>query len=386
MRAVLVALLGLVVGLSACADELTEVQEVPASPRDLSARYYGRAVYLTWELAPTWDGESFRVYAKRSSDRDYFLIAEVTNCRASRCSYTDINVAPETLYSYYVAAVHPRSNVETPSEYAVEVFVPQPTPPPAPDGLGVVALDAALYLRWSPRSRVAEDFSHYRVFLRAAGSGGETVDFLLGETDSEGFLDLLVQNGRTYRYLVSAVDTLGHESDGSATAEGVPRPDFHGEWLYAYQDRPDRAGFRFRSSESENPVVSGSSPQRHFRLEVNADGWWLAPGGDAAIYPQGFATTALTCGVASDAGCEALVRAPTSGYVREPVALYPQTTYALRIVGDDGRTHYGAVRTVLLGFDQDGAALMIFDWAFQLQPDNPALTPRSRLLTVPPRG
>jgi len=56
--------------------------------------------------------------------------------------------------------------------------------------------------------------------------------------------------------------------------------------------------------------------------------------------------------------------------------LYPQTTYVLRVVGDDGLKHYGAIRVTLLGFDQNDAAIMIFDWAYQLQAGNPNLAPR----------
>jgi len=55
--------------------------------------------------------------------------------------------------------------------------------------------------------------------------------------------------------------------------------------------------------------------------------------------------------------------------------MYPQATYVLRVIGDDGAQHFGAIRVSLLGFDQDGAALMIFDWAYQLQPGNPSLAP-----------
>ena len=57
------------------------------------------------------------------------------------------------------------------------------------------------------------------------------------------------------------------------------------------------------------------------------------------------------------------------------MGLIPQNTYALRVRGDDGLIHFGAVRVTLLGFDQDGAAIMIFDWSYQLQPGNPSLTP-----------
>lgn len=373
MRARGVVLLALFSGLSACEDT-TEVPGGPAAPRALEARYYNRAVYVTWELAPEWNGESFRVYSKRTSDAEYFLIAQVTNCRASSCAYTDVNVVANTRYQYYVAAVDDRFDVETPSDYAVEVLVPEPTPPPVPTGLEVIALDGALYARWSASSRSAADFSHYRFYQQTTQSG-QAVIFFVGETDSEGFLDLRAENGFTYRYFVSAVDTLGHESAGSQVGEGTPRPDYQGEWIHAHEDNPDRSGFRFRASDSETAVLSGFSPQRHFRLEVDAAGWWLAPGPGTAIHSQGFITSALTCGVASDPDCSALTRAPSSGYVTGRVGLDAQTTYALRVIGEDGRTHYAAIRVVLLGLDQNGNALMIFDWAYQLQADNLALAP-----------
>jgi hypothetical protein len=47
-----------------------------------------------------------------------------------------------------------------------------------------------------------------------------------------------------------------------------------------------------------------------------------------------------------------------------------------RIVGDDGAVRYGALRVALLGTDQFGSALMIFDWAYQLQGGNPQLVLR----------
>ncbi len=46
----------------------------------------------------------------------------------------------------------------------------------------------------------------------------------------------------------------------------------------------------------------------------------------------------------------------------------------LRVVGDDGKTHYGVIRVEFLGFDQSDP-IMIFDWAYQLQPSNPNLSP-----------
>lgn len=367
-------LLAVVGALGACADDeiFVPVDGDPAPPRALEALYYDRAVILSWELHPQWDGESFRVYGKRVSDPDFFLIAEVTSCSAGLCSYTDTNVLPDHSYRYFVAAVDPDTGGETSSEETVEVFVPQPVAPPVPTGIEIVALDGSNYVRWDDNARASADFSFYRVYL----DDGTTQGFLLGETDSQGFLDELAENGVTSAYFVTAVDDQGHESGGSSLAEGTPRPDFTGEVVYAFQDQPGLSGFRFENDESIDPIVDGTSPLRDFRLELDAQGWWLVPDVGVEVTPNGFATTALKCGPGADAGCVDVSTAPTSAgaYTTADVALFPQTSYVLRYVASDGLLRYGVIRVTLLGFDQNNDALMIFDWAHQTQPDNPDLS------------
>ncbi len=272
---------------------------------------------------------------------------------------------------YLVSAVDPDTGTETDSDTEIVVWVPSFAPPPVPAGLQVVALDNTNYLRWSDSARADGDFSHYRVYLLA--DEGST---MLGETDSEGFLDELAANGISSTYVVSSVDIHGHESLESLEHTGTPRPDFRGELIFAFADNAARSGFRFAESEEEDRIVSGSSPARHFRLETDARGWRLAPGPNAEAFPQGASTTALKCSVAADVQCQDWTVAPTSGYARDEVFLEPELTYMLRVVGDGGQIHYGAVRVALLGTDQTGAELMIFDWAYQLQAGNPLLASR----------
>lgn len=368
----LASVLGAVVALGACQDSVVVAPEAgaPDAPRALFVSYYAGAVTLTWELGPLWNGESFRIYGKRSTDADWFSIAEVTNCLGGVCSYTDVNVLPGRTYDYYVAAVG-RNGVETPTPEALRIDVPQPVPPAVPTGLEAVALDAAIYLRWTDVGREAADFSFYRVYLEL-----DDGPVLLGETDSPGFLDRLAPNGTTLAYSVTSVDDQGHESGLSSVAAGTARPDFAGEFVYDWFARPDESGFRFQPSEDVLPIVPGSSPDRHFRLETDAGGWWLVPGPGAAVYPEGFITTALRCGPAADATCVELTSAPLGGYVQADVGLVAQTTYVLRVPGDDGAARYGAIRVEMLGFDQAGDPLMIFDWAYQLQAGNPMLLRR----------
>ncbi|MDX1568133.1 MAG: fibronectin type III domain-containing protein, partial [Longimicrobiales bacterium] len=283
----------------------------PDAPRALDGWYYDRAVHLTWELGTGWDGESFRVYGKRTSDAQWFLVAEVTNCTGGVCSYTDVNLAEGVSYEYFVVAVDPASAVESERTAIVEVFVPQPVPPPAPAWTDAVALDGAAYLIWDSSPADVPDFSHYKVYLLDPDGGS---DFFLGETDSPGFLDERVMNGSAYDYRITAVDDQGHEGAVGPVATAIPRPDYHGEWLWAYQDRPADSGFRFRASEDVDPLVHGDDPARHFRIEVDSQGWWIVPGPGALLYQDAFATTALRCGPGSDASCVELTTAPATGY------------------------------------------------------------------------
>jgi hypothetical protein len=362
-RAVTICL-ATVLTLSACRDDVVVVGTDPAAPQALTVGYYGGSVTVQWELASGWDGEPFRIYSRRVTDANWFFIAEVTSCISGFCSYEDLNVVPNQTYEYYVAAVGSGGEAST---AAVSVFVPTFTPPPVPDVPYVIALDGANYLTWGVASRGVGDFSFYTVYL---DDGGST--FLLGETDSEGFLDLRAENGITYSYFVTAVDNDGHESDGSALAAGTPRPDYHGEWIYAHEDVPALSGFRFQTDEGDLAIVDGNGATWDFRIESDGVQWWLRTGTGAAVHDNGgFITKALKCGVGADFDCTDVSVAPTTNYATGLFEMIPETTYVVR-VNDGGQLYYGAIRVVFLGFDQSDA-IMIFDWAFQLQAGNPNL-------------
>ena len=353
----------LLLAVTACNEEglLLHLDDPPAAPQAVDAHYFAGVVTVTWELAPDWDDDSFRVYSRRITDADYYLIAEVTSCTEGACQYRDTNVVAGVTYEYYVAAVGV-SGLETPSGHAVEVTVPVADPPPAPATVLATALDQSVFLTWSDGARDAADFSHYRVYLQ-----GDEV-FLLGETDSEGFLDLRANNGETYHYFISALDDQGHESAGSSAASATPRPDYHGELIYSYLDVPSSSGFRFPFDERDDPIIHGDATDRHFRFEQDQDGWWLVPGPGTEIHNRVFSTTRLKCGPGSDAGCTDVTTAPARDYTTRAVEAQSQTTYVLRFPGDGGR-HYAAVRITTHGFVDD-SAVMVFDWAHQLQPGN----------------
>ncbi len=362
---------GAVAALAACEQDefFLDFEDAPAGPVRLEGSYFQRAIQLSWELSPAWNGESFRVYGRRLGASSFLLIAEVTSCAVDVCGYNDTNIVQGTTYQYFVSAYDAGTGLETDYRETVEITVPLFTAPPVPQSLDVVSLDNTNYVRWGDNARTADDFAYYRVYLMESGGGA----ILLGETDSEGFLDELAINGVTSGYSVTSLDEFGHESEQSAVSLGTPRPDFVGELLFANEDNPARAGFRFPESDQTDPVLSGSSALRHFRLEIDAQGWRLVAGPGTEIFPQGRFTTALKCGVASDLQCEDWTEAPTTGYQVADVNLSQEFTYMLRVVGNDGRLHYGSLRVALLGFEQTGAAIMVFDWAYQVQAGNPSM-------------
>lgn len=370
-------LAGILVAAAACDVEETVIIPVgddPAPPINLDATYFNQAVQVTWELSPLWSGESFRVYSRLGRSGRFLLISEVTSCSDGFCEYTDTNIEEDRTYQYLVSAIDANTGFETDSDFVAEVDVPFFDAPPVPTGVDIVALDDANFIRWDDNARDAGDFANYKVYLEDEVDGAL---FLLGETDSEGFLDLLAENGTTSVYVVSSVDEFGHESATGLPGSGTPRPDFVGELLFANSDVPGAAGFRFQESDLTDPIVSGSSALRHFRLEVDAAGWWLVLGPGAEIHGTARFTTALKCGPAADSSCEDWTMAPTSGYVTTDTNLSEEFTYVLRVIGDDGGLHYGAVRVAILGADQTGNSLMVFDWAYQIQAGNPNLSPGS---------
>ncbi|MDE2793369.1 MAG: hypothetical protein OXL34_01000 [Gemmatimonadota bacterium] len=352
----------------ACEVTITVDVDSPAPPEDLEGAYYDRGVDLYWQMGSAWDGEAFRVYGRRTTDTDYFFIAEVTSCSEGECLYRDINVRADHTYEYYVAAADPDTGEESASDYSVEVYVPYPTPPPVPDEVAAVALDNAVYLRWSENSASDEEFVAWRVYY-----SGDDGDQYLGDTDSPGFIDLLAENGTTATYYVTSIDYYGHESHASELVETTPRPDYTSEIMYPYQSKPEASGFRFQETDDVQAVMDGDDPDRHFSIEVDADGLWFVPGPGAFIHPTRRATSALKCGPGADPDCTSWEEAPTSGYGSSDIRLEGGYTYMFHVPGDDGEMRYGAVRTSHSGGCQEGY-IIIFDWAYQTQAGNPQLS------------
>ena len=327
-------------------------------------------VDLAWRPPASWNQEVFRVYGKRSTDAQFYLIATVTSCTANGCVYRDRNVTAGVTYEYYVATTNESSDQEASTEFRETVRVPSASTPLAPGADSAVALDNAAYVRWRDTGN-GQSLWKYMVYLTRID--GQSYLYAMGETDGTAFLDTRATNGHVYGYRIAAVDTLEHVSALSPEITVVPRPDALGELIYSYQSNAAQSGFRFQASEATSPIVAGTGTNAQWRLEQDVAGWRIVPLNGTQVVQVG-RTTALTCGPGADAGCIAVTRAPTAGYQGTPINVNPEFSYVLRVIGSDGQPHFGVVRASILGSDGSGRQLMIFDWAYQLLANEPRLT------------
>jgi outer membrane protein assembly factor BamB len=173
--------------------------------RGLTAASCSRQVFLTWNA---YDGATgYKVYRSTASGGTYIPITSTTTAT----TYTDTSVANGTPYYYVVLAVNGGNEIAT-SGY---ICITPLTAPAAPTSLVVAAGNEAAYLlSWTPVAG-AVSYNIKRSFV----SGSET---FLASTTVTHYTDNGLDNGTTYYYVVSAVDSCGDESANSAEANVTP--------------------------------------------------------------------------------------------------------------------------------------------------------------------
>lgn len=94
----------------------------------------------------------------------------------------------------------------------------EPTPPAAPSGLEATSGNAQITLNWEAVSE-AETYNVYRSTSSTNGAEGSPHEENLS---SENYNDTSVENGTSYYYRVTAVDSDGVEGDASGEEEVTP--------------------------------------------------------------------------------------------------------------------------------------------------------------------
>ncbi len=196
--------------------EPTLLPTPPSPPRNLTAVGGDGQVSLTWD-PPDDDGGSpllaYLVYRGDSPGGESLLagVGLVT-------SWIDITVTNGHTYYYEVVATNLIGNSD-PSNEASATPNPPATPPDPPQGLTATAGDGTVDLAWSaPGSDGGSPITNYKVY-RGTSQNGES--FLTELGDVLSYSDTGLNNGQTYYYYVTAVNSIG-DSGPSNEASATP--------------------------------------------------------------------------------------------------------------------------------------------------------------------
>jgi hypothetical protein len=174
-----------------------------AQPTAVTAVATASGVHLTWQAA----GPEFRVLRK-AEGADYALAATV-----QKPEWIDADAEFDKPYSYMVQTVAKQGDkvAESDLSSAVSITPVDIFPPAAPAGFHASAAPNSIELNWE--RNIEPDLNAYRVY-RAIGNGPfeKLVDLSVVPTYSDG----AVESGKTYRYVITALDRAGNESARSA--------------------------------------------------------------------------------------------------------------------------------------------------------------------------
>jgi fibronectin type 3 domain-containing protein len=183
------------------------VVPAPAAPTAVTAVATAGGVRVTWQ-AP---GTEFRVLRKDEGSAEYTLAATV-----QKPEYLDATAEFGKQYSYIVQTIARQNDKVAESDLSAALsLTPVDTfAPSAPGGLHASAAPNSIELSWARNTE--PDLNGYRIY-RAIGAG----DFekLADVSVAPTYSDRAVEAGKTYRYVLTALDRVGNESARSTVLE-----------------------------------------------------------------------------------------------------------------------------------------------------------------------
>lgn len=245
----------------------------------------------------------------------------------------------------------------------VNVAVDDETPPAAPRGVRSVTGDEQVLIEWYPNQET--DLKGYIVYRSHREFKGYDEIAEVGSKVSS-YVDDDVENGITYYYVVSAFDFDGNESDLSPEiVDDTPRPAGRNVNLEDYFLEPDLSGFDFSRPERGAQPFDMREVDIYFGIDIEVAVPYIYSDNDIEMQDLGYTDSMDDVDVS-----------PTRGFTTKFVEAIIGHTYAFWM--PDG--HYAKLRVTDLYMDWTNGdireAWVIFDWAYQLQPDNPELAPR----------
>jgi len=234
------------------------------------------------------------------------------------------------------------------------VSEPDTTPPAIPRGVYSITGDEEVIIEWFPNGE--NDLAGYRVWRSRDNVDFEKIGEVLPDTAS--FVDRNVKNGKTYYYAVTAFDYDGNESDLSPElVDDTPRPEGRSVTLKDYQLSPERSGFDFSRPARGAIPWDDVDTDIYFGFDLDVNVSYMYSDNDTLMQDMGYRDS-----------MDDLDEAPLYdlGYTELFVELLKGHVYAFNT--PDG--NYAKIRVI----DVSDVSVT-FDWAYQIDPDNPELAP-----------
>jgi len=238
------------------------------------------------------------------------------------------------------------------------------TPPAAPRGVYSISGDGKVLITWYPNQE--KDLNGYVIYRSTSKNGKYKEIGNVGAGVNSYVDDDDVKNGVTYYYAVSAYDFDNNESKLSPDiVEDTPRPEGKGIRLKDFIINPNISGFDFSSPERGAIAFDKTYTDIYFGVDTEVSVPYIYSDNDIKIQDLGYTESMDDIDVS-----------PTKGFTTLFVEVIIGHTYAF--FTPDG--HYAKIRVTDLYVDWVGNdirdAWVVFDWAYQLQPDNPDLAPK----------
>jgi len=179
----------------------------PPPPSNLSASNNERGeIVLVWKI-PSTPAAKFRIYRSTRS-RNYDLSSPLAEVPYPTSTYIDSGLNQSQTYYYVVRSVDARGAEESNLNEVHAVSI-ETIPPASPTALRATQeISGAIGLSWNhPDPR---DVSLYNIY-RCDGAPNIAKATLLASTNQTSFVDVNVTSGKTYSYLVRAVDIHGNQ-------------------------------------------------------------------------------------------------------------------------------------------------------------------------------
>jgi hypothetical protein len=181
----------------------------PEKPAEVTPVATSGGVKLTWRA----QGQQFRVFRKVEGAPDFTLAATV-----ERPEFTDAECEFGKRCTYEVQTVvrvDERTLAESDLSGEVSIRPEDKFPPAIPAGLHATPSPGSVELSWDPNTE--PDLAGYRVYRASGGDFEKVADV----ATIPSYSDKKVERGKTYKYVVTAVDRSGNESPRTQPVEVV---------------------------------------------------------------------------------------------------------------------------------------------------------------------